>query len=76
MSGKIAHQKPTVLPVDRNSTFPKTAVFFDWGMFVIVRTQELVWEAKYLIFGGAFMLFLIYELAHFARFLFQNWKGS
>ena len=45
-------------------------------MFVIVRTQELVWEAKYLIFGGAFMLFLIYELAHFARFLFQNWKGS
>jgi hypothetical protein len=67
--------KPTILPVQRDS-FPKTTAFFDWGHYVVQRTEGLVWESKRLIFGTAFMLFLIYELAHFAKFLIQNWKGG
>jgi hypothetical protein len=65
--------KPTVFPV--RATFPKTSVFFDWCLYVIQRTEQLVWQGKYLIFGAAFLLFLVYELAHFAKFLLKNWSG-
>jgi hypothetical protein len=68
-------QKPTVFPVNRDS-FPKTTAFFDWGNYIIQRTGELVWNGKILIFSFAFMLFLIYELAHFAKFLMHNWHGG
>lgn len=61
-------------PVDRN-TFPKTTKFFDWVQYVAHRVDELVWQSKYLLFGLGFLLFLIYELAHFAKFLLKNWAG-
>jgi hypothetical protein len=67
--------KPTTLPVNRES-FPKTTAFFDWWLYVIKRMEEIVWAGKYLIFGSAFVLFLIYELAHFAKFLMHNWHGG
>jgi len=66
--------KPSIIPA--RESFPKTTAFFDWGNYAIERTGELVWNSKFLIFGFAFMLFLIYELAHFAKFLFHNWQGS
>lgn len=61
-------------PVDRN-TFPKTTKFFDWVQYVARRVERLVWQSKYLLFGLGFLLFLIYELAHFAKFLLKNWAG-
>jgi hypothetical protein len=66
--------KPSIVPELRES-FPKTALAFDWLKYVIQRIEELVWASKYLIFGTAFLLFLIYELAHFAMFLLKNWSG-
>ena len=62
-------------PVDRN-TFPKTTRFFDWVQYVAHRVETLVWQSKYLLFGLGFLLFLIYELAHFAKFLLKNWTGN
>ena len=61
-------------PVDPN-TFPKTRIFFDWVQYVAHRVEDLVWQSKYLLFGLGFLLFLIYELAHFAKFLLKNWAG-
>jgi hypothetical protein len=64
--------KPSILPALRES-FPKTATFFDWWLYVVQRTDEVLWASKYLLFGTGFLLFLIYELAHFAKFLLKNW---
>ena len=61
-------------PVDRN-TFPKTTLFFDWLHYVAHRLEEIVWLSKYLLFGLGFLVFLVYELAHFAKFLIKNWGG-
>jgi len=66
--------KPTILPELRDS-FPKTAKFFDWLGYVVQRTEEFIWASKYLIFAVGFLLFLIYELAHFAKYLLKNWGG-
>lgn len=60
--------------VQRN-TFPKTTRTFDWIQYVAQRLEETVWQSKYLLFGIAFLLFLVYELAHFAKFLLKNWTG-
>ena len=73
MSSRIS--KTSVLHVQGDS-FPKTRIFFDWLLYVINRVEEVVWAGKYLIFGCAFLLFLIYELAHFAKFLLRNWHGG
>jgi hypothetical protein len=67
-------EKPSVFPVSRDS-FPKTTAFFDWGHYVIQRTEGFLWESKRLLFGTGFMLFLIYELAHFAKHLLDTWSG-
>jgi hypothetical protein len=56
-------------------TFPKTTKAFDWLQYVAHRLEETVWQSKYLLFGLGFLLFLIYELAHFAKFLVKNWTG-
>ena len=61
-------------PVHRNA-FPKTTRAFDWIQYVAERLEETVWQSKYLLFGIGFLLFLIYELAHFAKFLLKNWAG-
>lgn len=59
----------------RNSdTFPRTAKFFNWLGYVVARTEGLLWASKKLIFGTGFLLFLIYELAHFAKYLIKNWQ--
>ena len=63
----------TTFPVTRD--FPKTAAVFDWLLFVAHRLEELVWQSKYLLFGTGFLIFLVYELAHFAKFLLKNWGG-
>ena len=56
-------------------SFPKTAKTFDWLLYVSERAEELVWQSKYLLFGLGFLAFLVYELAHFAKFLLKNWAG-
>jgi hypothetical protein len=59
----------------QRDTFPKTTKAFDWIQYVAHRVEETVWQSKYLLFGIGFLLFLIYELAHFAKFLLKNWAG-
>jgi hypothetical protein len=66
--------KRTILPELRDS-FPRTAKLFDWLNYVVHRTEEFILASKRLIFGTGFLLFLIYELAHFAAFLLKNWTG-
>ena len=55
--------------------FPRTAKTFDWLLYVSGRVEELLWQSKYLLFGLGFLAFLVYELAHFAKFLLKNWVG-
>jgi hypothetical protein len=71
MSAPELHAK---LPAQRN-TFPKTTTAFDWVQYVTHRLDETLWQSKRLLFGLGFLLFLIYELAHFAKFLLKNWAG-
>jgi len=71
MSGRI---RPSLIPV--RAGFPKIDSFFDALEHTVERLESLIWKSKRLIFGTAFMLFLIYELAHFAKFLVHNWKGG
>lgn len=56
-------------------TFPKTTRAFDWIQYVELRLEETIWQSKYLIFSIAFLVFLVYELAHFAKFLLKSWAG-
>ena len=62
-------------PLLTRESFPKTTLVFDWLTYVAQRVEELVWQSKYLLFGIGFLLFLVYELAHFAKFLIKNWTG-
>lgn len=55
--------------------FPRTTKTFDWLLYASQRVEELVWQSKYLLFGLGFLAFLVYELAHFAKFLLMNWAG-
>jgi hypothetical protein len=67
--------KPSIIPATRDS-FPTIDAFFDALEHTVERSESLIWKSKRLIFGAGFMLFLIYELAHFAKFLMHNWKGG
>ena len=67
-------QSTSSVPAKRE--FPRINAFFDALELVIERTEGLVWKVKYLLFGIGFLLFVIYELAHFAKFLVHNWKGG
>jgi hypothetical protein len=62
-------------PYPARESFPKTTKAFDWLLYVSQRVEELVWQSKYLLFGLGFLGFLVYELAHFAKFLLKNWTG-
>ncbi len=62
-------------PYPARQYFPKTTKTFDWLLYVTNRVEQLVWQGKYLLFGMGFLAFLIYELAHFAKFLIMNWGG-
>ena len=62
-------------PYPARESFPKTTKTFDWLLYVSERVDELVWQNKRVIFNLAFLAFLIYELAHFAKFLLMNWIG-
>lgn len=62
-------------PYPARESFPKTTRAFDWLLYVSKRIEELVWQSKYLLFGMGFLVFLVYELAHFAKFLLMNWSG-
>ena len=57
-----------------SESFPKTTKVFDWLLYVSQRVEELVWQSKYLLFGIGFLVFLVYELVHFAKFLLKNWN--
>jgi len=65
---------PAKFAASRDS-FPKTTKVFDWVQYVAHRVEETVWQSKYLLFALGFLLFLIYELAHFAKFLIKDWPG-
>ena len=56
-------------------SFPKTTRVFNWLLYVSQRLEDLLWQSKYLLFGTGFLLFLVYELAHFAKFLLMSWAG-
>lgn len=56
--------------------FPKVNAFFDALELIAERLEQLVWKAKYLIFGTGFLLFLIYELALFGKHLLTMWGHS
>lgn len=62
-------------PYPAREFFPKTTKTFDWLLYFTERVEELVWGCKYFLFGLGFLAFLIYELAHFAKFLLMNWSG-
>jgi hypothetical protein len=62
-------------PRPNQVSFPKTTVCLNWLEYVLRRLDTIVWESKRLVFGAAFLIFLIYELAHFAKFLLKNWSG-
>jgi|GEM_PF-4712970 len=62
-------------PHPARESFPKTTKTFDWLLYVTERVEELVWQSKHLLFGLGFLAFLMYELAHFAKFLLMNWRG-
>ena len=65
--------KPRVQP-EQPELFPKTATLFDWLEYAIERTERLIMKAKYLLFGLAFLLFLIYEFADFGRYKLEKWN--
>ena len=71
----VQRPKFSIRPI-RWDSFPKTTLVFDWLHYVVEQTETLIWESKRLIFGLGFALFLIYELAHFAKFLVHNWHGG
>jgi hypothetical protein len=60
-----------ILPSD---PLTKIDSFFDKLEHIVERTERLVLKAKYLIFGLAFLLFLIYEMVHFGHYLLSNWR--
>jgi len=62
-------------PYPARESFPKTTKTFDWLLYASERAVELLWQIKYLLFGLGFVVFLIYELAHFGKFLLMNWGG-
>jgi hypothetical protein len=57
----------------KRSPFPKIDTFFDTAIHIVERTEELVWKAKFLLFGTGFFLFLIYELVLFGKHLLKMW---
>jgi len=48
--------------------------FFDKLEHIVERTSLLLMKAKYLIFGLAFLLFLIYEMLLFGKHLLSYWR--
>jgi hypothetical protein len=60
------------LPVKQD--FPRIIAFFDALELICKRLERLVWKAKVLLFGTGFLLFLIYELALFAKHLLATWS--
>lgn len=71
MSTHLQSRNPSV-PAKRD--FPKINAFFDALELIAERLEQLVWKAKYLIFGTGFLLFMIYELAHFGKYLLKFWE--
>jgi hypothetical protein len=55
-------------------SFPKLDLVFNWLEHFVERSEALLWKSKRLIFGLGFALFLIYELAHFGKFLVARWS--
>lgn len=73
MSTHLQSRNPSV-PAKRD--FPKINSFFDALELIVERVENLVWKAKYLLFGTGFLLFLIYELALFGKHLLKMWGHS
>lgn len=48
--------------------------FFDKLEHIVERTSLLLMKAKYLFFGLAFLLFLIYEMLFFGKHLLSYWR--
>lgn len=67
------HLQSDTSSVPAKRDFPAIDKVFDTAEHIVKRLERLVWKAKYLIFGTAFLLFLIYELALFGKHLLTMW---
>jgi hypothetical protein len=67
------HLQSDTSSVPAKRDFPRISAFFDALELIAERLEQLVWKAKYLIFGTGFLLFLIYELALFGKHLLNLW---
>jgi hypothetical protein len=76
MSTQLQSDTHSVSTVPAKRDFPKINAFYDALELIAERTEGLVWKAKKLIFGTAFLLFLIYELALFGKHLLNIWTHS
>jgi hypothetical protein len=57
-------------PINNEIEIHETAVhYLDSSATVLSRAEQLIFRLKALLFGVGFLLFLIYELAHFTKFL-------
>ena len=70
-----AEPTPKLTVHNSEQRFARIDAFFDAVEHVVERSEGAVWKSKRLIFGVVFALFLLYELAHFAKFLLKNWSG-
>lgn len=53
---------------------PKSRIdnLFDIAELIVDRLERLLMKAKYVVFALAFLLFLIYEMIRFGKFLFAG----
>lgn len=66
--------KPQPIAVSSCNREVKINGFFDSAEHIVERTDRLIMKAKYLIFGFAFLIFLIYEMVHFGHYLLSTWR--
>jgi hypothetical protein len=67
------HVSASAIPSVQSNSLKNIDAFFDKLERIFERTERLVLKAKYLTFGLAFLLFLVYEMILFGRYLLSNW---
>ena len=66
----------SLVPVPEPNQFPRISAFYDAAEYIVERTMQLIMKAKFLIFGLAFLLLLIYEIADFGRYKLEQWRND
>jgi hypothetical protein len=69
----MSERENEVLKFPAPDSLARIHLFFDKLECLVERSERLLLKVKYLIFGLAFLLFLIYEMAHFGHYLLSNW---